>query len=85
MPAESARIGGGIVAFAQDRRKPAKRLIDLEFQGKRALDAHRMVEYGAAPILPQAPVAQLDRALPSEGKGREFESRRVRHHLCQTT
>ena len=27
----------------------------------------------------QAPVAQLDRALPSEGKGREFESRRVRH------
>jgi hypothetical protein len=26
----------------------------------------------------QAPVAQLDRALPSEGKGREFESRRVR-------
>src|SRR6185436_11441750 len=27
---------------------------------------------------PDAPVAQLDRALPSEGKGREFESRRVR-------
>jgi hypothetical protein len=26
----------------------------------------------------QAPVAQLDRALPSEGRGREFESRRVR-------
>src|SRR4029077_2886654 len=26
-----------------------------------------------------APVAQLDRALPSEGRGREFESRRVRH------
>ena len=25
------------------------------------------------------PVAQLDRALPSEGKGRAFESRRVRH------
>jgi hypothetical protein len=28
-----------------------------------------------------APVAQLDRALPSEGRGREFESRRVRHRL----
>src|SRR5579883_2576216 len=28
---------------------------------------------------PGAPVAQLDRALPSEGRGREFESRRVRH------
>jgi hypothetical protein len=26
-----------------------------------------------------APVAQLDRALPSEGKGRGFESRRVHH------
>src|ERR1700730_9838166 len=29
----------------------------------------------------QAPVAQLDRALPSEGRGREFESRRVRHFI----
>src|SRR5262249_29750976 len=28
-----------------------------------------------------APVAQLDRALPYEGRGREFESRRVRHHI----
>ena len=28
---------------------------------------------------PNAPVAQLDRALPSEGKGRTFESCRVRH------
>ena len=29
----------------------------------------------------RAPVAQLDRALPSEGRGREFESRRVRHNF----
>jgi hypothetical protein len=28
-----------------------------------------------------APVAQLDRALPSEGRGRAFESRRVRQFL----
>jgi hypothetical protein len=28
----------------------------------------------------QAPVAQLDRALPSEGKGHKFESCRARHH-----
>ena len=28
---------------------------------------------------PHAPVAQLDRALPSEGKGHTFESCRVRH------
>ena len=27
------------------------------------------------------PVAQLDRVLPSEGKGRTFESSRVRHQL----
>ena len=30
---------------------------------------------------PRAPVAQLDRALPSEGRGRTFESCRVRHSL----
>ena len=30
---------------------------------------------------PCAPVAQLDRALPSEGRGREFESRRVRQYF----
>src|SRR5919107_494089 len=29
-------------------------------------------------LKPQAPVAQLDRALPSEGKGHTFESCRVR-------
>ena len=26
-------------------------------------------------------VAQLDRVLPSEGKGREFESRQARHEI----
>lgn len=29
----------------------------------------------------KAPVAQLDRALPSEGKGHTFESCRVRHRF----
>ena len=29
----------------------------------------------------RGPVAQLDRALPSEGRGREFESRRVRQQF----
>jgi hypothetical protein len=38
-----------------------------------------IVPLGAVPRAHDAPVAQLDRALPSEGKGREFESRRVRH------
>ena len=42
----------------------------------------RQVVSQPVPGLPNrvpAPVAQLDRALPSEGRGREFESRRVRH------
>ena len=30
---------------------------------------------------PLAPVAQLDRALPSEGRGHRFESCRVRHKV----
>ena len=30
-----------------------------------------------------APVAQLDRALPSEGRGQGFESLRARHFDCQ--
>ena len=29
-----------------------------------------------------APVAQLDRALPSGGRGQRFESSRVRHRVC---
>jgi hypothetical protein len=32
-------------------------------------------------MIPDAPVAQLDRALPSEGKGHTFESCRVRQYL----
>ncbi len=30
------------------------------------------------PHIPDAPLAQLDRALPSEGRGQRFESSRVR-------
>jgi hypothetical protein len=30
-----------------------------------------------------APIAQLDRALPSEGKGQRFESSWVRHFFLQ--
>ena len=32
------------------------------------------------PVLDNAPVAQMDRVLPSEGRGRGFESR-LAHHL----
>lgn len=38
---------------------------------------------GRAPDIPPAdgPLAQLDRALPSEGRGQRFESSTVRHHI----
>jgi hypothetical protein len=41
------------------------------------MDARRADEYYGARV---APVAQLDRVLPSEGRGHGFESRQV-HHL----
>ena len=40
------------------------------------MDARHAYEYHGARI---APVAQLDRVLPSEGRGRGFESRLVHH------
>ncbi|RMO98858.1 hypothetical protein ALP98_200079 [Pseudomonas viridiflava] len=45
--------------------------------GRPQLDAPYPCEYHGARV---APVAQLDRVLPSEGRGRGFESRLV-HHL----
>lgn len=42
------------------------------------MDARYAYEYHGARI---APVAQLDRVLPSEGSGRGFESRLV-HHIA---
>ncbi len=44
---------------------------------RRAVAHARPIRY----MNPQAPVAQLDRALPSEGKGHTFESCRVRQLL----
>lgn len=43
------------------------------------MDARHAYEYHGARV---APVAQLDRVLPSEGRGRGFESRLV-HHTCK--
>ena len=42
------------------------------------MDARHAYEYHGARI---APVAQLDRVLPSEGRGRGFESRLVHHNV----
>ena len=45
--------------------------------GQSSVPAASMREYR------HAPVAQLDRVLPSEGKGHRFESCRARHLLCR--
>jgi hypothetical protein len=42
------------------------------------MDARRSDEYYGARI---APVAQLDRVLPSEGRGHGFESRQVHQQI----
>jgi hypothetical protein len=42
------------------------------------MDARRPDEYYGARV---APVAQLDRVLPSEGRGHGFESRQVHHQI----
>ena len=44
------------------------------------MDGRHADEYHGARV---APVAQLDRVLPSEGRGRGFESRLVHHHVCR--
>ena len=43
-----------------------------------AIDARQVDGYHGARV---APVAQLDRVLPSEGRGRGFESRLVHHRI----
>ena len=40
-----------------------------------------MAAWIAPPMIKDALVAQLDRALPSEGRGHRFESCRVHHFL----
>ena len=66
--------------------------LDVDLSGMSGLDLQRRLsDEGSAasvrssegdvsePIIPQAPVAQLDRALASGAKGRRFESCRARH------
>ena len=44
-----------------------------------------MASWNAPPMTKDALVAQLDRALPSEGRGHRFESCRVRHNFQQVS
>ena len=47
------------------------------------VDEYRLDQYHCAPKILEfiAPVAQLDRALPSGGRGQRFESSRARHKI----
>ena len=49
--------------------------------GARPLEARRPARMGRVHFAAHAPVAQLDRALPSGGRGQRFESSRARHLL----
>ena len=48
-----------------------------------AVDEYSLGQYHCVPEILDfiAPVAQLDRALPSGGRGQRFESSRARHKL----
>src|SRR4051794_4932776 len=63
-------------AFRHERR--ARHIIGTKTLGTKAL---RIADPYAMVLGVAGPVAQLDRALPSEGRGRTFESYRVRQHF----
>jgi hypothetical protein len=47
-------------------------------------EARRPACMGRVHFATHAPVAQLDRALPSGGRGQRFESSRARHHIISS-
>ena len=74
-------------AAADLRLDEAPRKVNREMQGGRQgyplpMRTSRSIENASRPAY--APVAQLDRALPSEGRGQRFESSRVRQVLSIT-
>ena len=65
--------------FDDFRRLGPHDFISSQWNGPRQVVLKPSIGYGPAPIDSlDAPVAQLDRALPSEGRGHRFESCRVR-------
>ena len=66
------------VAFASVRSGGQKQGPTPCSERKKRLARRAKIPY-VAPICGHGPVAQLDRVLPSEGKGHAFESRRVHH------
>src|SRR3569623_1200640 len=67
---------GGIMAYAEGKAFASLSNVGLAIKAKGPLFAELAALEGA---VKSAPVAQLDRALPSEGRGHRFESCRVRH------
>jgi hypothetical protein len=68
-----------LTRFLRANRRPLRSKTLRAKPSRRTVAETRPIGY----ISPNAPVAQLDRALPSEGKGHTFESCRVRHHLIK--
>ena len=60
---------------------PRKQKLPNPLRRAPALASLRPFSRGATPRFTDAPVAQLDRALPSEGRGRGFESLRVHQYF----
>ena len=80
-----SRESGNPAAYSEQASDPRFRGDDGRAGGDASSKSTGSPETVAAPprlgyVSPHnAPVAQLDRALPSEGRGRTFESCRVRH------
>jgi hypothetical protein len=75
--AEAAPAREAVLRAEEPGRNNPRRAGKVEFSAK-IQRRWRAVQTSGKIALIEAPVAQLDRALPSEGRGREFESRRVR-------
>ena len=90
-PLRTDRIGAGTVKADISRierikaevhvhaRSPKGAALAKMLTGTAAQKRHWRKLARTANRRPLAPVAQLDRALPSEGRGHRFESCRVRH------
>src|SRR5580658_6267236 len=82
--ARSAAASGGLRSLTRSSTRTECRPCDQgRFLGLRYISSTTAQAVAASAafryLTPHAPVAQLDRALPSEGRGQGFESLRARH------
>src|ERR1700684_4232322 len=84
--ARSAAASGGLRSLTRSSTRTECRPCDQgRFLGLRYISSTTAQAVAAWPafryLTPHAPVAQLDRALPSEGRGQGFESLRARQYF----